>query len=68
MLLEIGNGGNAALQQIDVSKYTHTVVLDADNVLKEDFLMQVDSVLNPSMLALQTHRTAKNKNCRTQRE
>ena len=53
---------NAALQQIDVSKYTHTVVLDADNVLKEDFLIQVDSVLNPSMLALQTHRTAKNKN------
>ncbi len=42
--------------------YDIAVVLDADNVMSNDFLTQINCVFEQDFIAVQGHRTAKNKN------
>ena len=49
-----------ALNQL--TAYDHAVILDADNVMQQDFLSQVDSAINSGHKVVQGQRMAKNKN------
>lgn len=40
--------------------FTHVVILDADNLVRPDFLQQLDAVCAQGYKAIQCHRTAKN--------
>ena len=42
--------------------YDIAVILDADNVMSHDFLHQINSIFEQNFIAVQGHRTAKNKN------
>ncbi len=42
--------------------YDLAVILDADNVMSYDFLHQINSIFEQNFVAVQGHRTAKNKN------
>lgn len=53
---------NAALSFINSNIYTHTIVLDADNIMDQEYLHKVDAFLTEDMKAVQTHRMAKNQN------
>ncbi|GAB4317827.1 MAG: glycosyltransferase family 2 protein [Bacteroidales bacterium] len=50
---------NKALEQLDTS-YDLVVILDADNVMEHRFLEKVNSRFTTDVVALQTHRVAKN--------
>ena len=49
-----------ALDQL--SAYDYAVILDADNVMQQDFLSQLDSAINAGHKVVQGQRMAKNKN------
>ena len=51
---------NAALKTIDSSKFDLAVILDADNVMKDDFLSRVNARFEEGIVALQGRRAAKN--------
>jgi len=42
------------------SRYDYAVILDADNIVRPDFLCQLDTVCRHGHSAIQCHRTAKN--------
>ena len=50
-----------ALQQIQ-TEYDYIVILDADNVVEQDFLAKLNDVCNKGYDAIQCHRCAKNSN------
>ena len=50
-----------ALQQIQ-GEYDYVVILDADNVVEQDFLAKLNEVCNKGYDAIQCHRCAKNSN------
>ena len=50
-----------ALQQI-TAEYDYIVILDADNVVEQDFLAKLNDVCNKGYDAIQCHRCAKNSN------
>jgi len=52
---------NKAMEQI-VSHYDIAVILDADNVMAEDFLTKINGAFELNYLAVQGHRAAKNMN------
>ncbi len=52
---------NEALHRIDKT-YDYALVLDADNVMKRDFLKKINAAFNRGCLAVQGHRKAKNMN------
>lgn len=52
---------NSGLQAIQ-KKYDAVVILDADNIMVDDFLAKVASRFNRGSFAIQGHRTAKNTN------
>jgi cellulose synthase/poly-beta-1,6-N-acetylglucosamine synthase-like glycosyltransferase len=51
---------NAVLKCINRHVYTHTIVLDADNVMRRDYLREVDKYISKEDLVVQTHRMAMN--------
>lgn len=51
---------NVALNTIDTSRFDIAVVLDADNVMKNDFLSRVNARFEENIIALQGRRAAKN--------
>jgi cellulose synthase/poly-beta-1,6-N-acetylglucosamine synthase-like glycosyltransferase len=54
---------NAALNQLDENQYDYALVLDADNIMKPDFLRKIHSVISVKGIgAVQGHRVAKNMN------
>lgn len=52
---------NAALEQIGGKGYDYAMILDADNIMKAGCLEQVNAAFESGCLAVQCHRTAKNK-------
>lgn len=52
---------NKALEEVR-GNYDFVFILDVDNVMGEDCLLKVNDTLNSGFLAVQAHRTAKNKN------
>lgn len=52
---------NAAMQQLD-APYEIAVVLDADNIMADDFLAKINAAFENGYRAVQGHRTAKNIN------
>ena len=52
---------NKAMEQLG-DKYEIAVVLDADNVMKGDFLSRINAAFDKNCMAVQGHRTAKNMN------
>lgn len=53
---------NFAIQTLPDAKYDYAVILDADNVMKYDFLETINSSLTPSIKAMQGQRQPKNQN------
>ncbi|MBK9290626.1 MAG: glycosyltransferase [Bacteroidetes bacterium] len=53
---------NYALKQLDESRYDAVCILDADNLMAEDFLLKMNEVLSAGHVAVQGHRIAKNLN------
>ncbi len=51
---------NMALKTIDASKFDIAVILDADNVMKTDFLSRVNARFEENIVVLQGRRAAKN--------
>ncbi|HYJ39098.1 MAG TPA: glycosyltransferase family 2 protein [Chitinophagaceae bacterium] len=51
---------NAALNRIDSSQFEIAMILDADNIMKEDCLESVNAAFQKGVKALQCHRMAKN--------
>ena len=51
---------NKALSQI--GNYDNIVILDADNIMGRDFLLKMNEKLQAGAVAVQGHRTAKNRN------
>jgi cellulose synthase/poly-beta-1,6-N-acetylglucosamine synthase-like glycosyltransferase len=51
---------NVALKTIDASQFDIAVILDADNVMKTDFLSRVNARFEENIVALQGRRAAKN--------
>ena len=51
---------NKALNTLDLEGFTHVLILDADNVMKSNFLQTIDSYPDNVLMAAQAHRTAKN--------
>lgn len=52
---------NYALQNLD-NDYDIACILDADNIMEDDFLLRVNDAYNRGFTAIQGHRTAKNLN------
>ena len=52
---------NRAMEQLD-DKYDIAVILDADNIMANDFLTKINIAFESDFLAVQGHRTAKNMN------
>lgn len=52
---------NAALTQIAGKGFDYVMILDADNIMKSGCLEQVNAAFESGCLAVQCHRTAKNK-------
>jgi cellulose synthase/poly-beta-1,6-N-acetylglucosamine synthase-like glycosyltransferase len=54
---------NVALNQLDENLYDYALVLDADNIMKADFIRKLNSVISVKGIgAVQGHRVAKNMN------
>lgn len=54
---------NVALSQLDENAYDYALVLDADNIMKADFIRKLNSVISVKGIgAVQGHRVAKNMN------
>jgi cellulose synthase/poly-beta-1,6-N-acetylglucosamine synthase-like glycosyltransferase len=51
---------NAALNKIDGERFDIVMILDADNVMKEECLESVNAAFEEGALAVQCHRAAKN--------
>ncbi len=53
---------NYALRHLPESVYDSVCILDADNLMAEDFLLKMNEALSSGYLAVQGHRVAKNLN------
>ena len=53
---------NLAIDHLPTDKYDSVVILDADNIVKPDFLYTLNNVFDSGIRAIQAHRTAKNRN------
>ena len=53
---------NFAIDNLDPNKYDIVVILDADNLVEPDFLNEINKTFEAGIKAVQTHRTAKNRN------
>lgn len=53
---------NFALRQLPDNKYDAVVILDADNIMENDFLSKINESFNQGFLVIQGHRVAKNTN------
>jgi cellulose synthase/poly-beta-1,6-N-acetylglucosamine synthase-like glycosyltransferase len=53
---------NFAIQTLPDAKYDYAVILDADNVMKYDFIETINNTLTPSIKAIQGQRQPKNQN------
>lgn len=53
---------NEALKHIHSSEFSHTVILDADNIMDHEFFEKLEAYPNSKLRAAQVHRTAKNQN------
>src|SRR5439155_11652965 len=56
-----GKAINTALNTL-TEEFDYIMILDADNNMEDDCLYQMNEVLQSGILAVQGHRTAKNKN------
>jgi cellulose synthase/poly-beta-1,6-N-acetylglucosamine synthase-like glycosyltransferase len=55
---------NFALRNLPDNKYDAVVILDGDNLMKDDFLLKVNASFDEGFVAIQGHRIAKNTNTR----
>lgn len=55
---------NYALRNLPDNKYDAVVILDADNLMKDDFLLKINASFDNGFVAIQGHRIAKNTNTR----
>ena len=53
---------NFAINHFKRDEFDAVVILDADNVVDSNFLSEVNKVIDADVQAIQTHRTAKNRN------
>lgn len=53
---------NFAISSLDKAQYDSVVIMDADNIVGPDFLSEINKAVDAGMKAIQTHRTAKNRN------
>lgn len=53
---------NHALRHLDEEKYDAVCILDADNLMADDFLLKMNRALHAGFVAVQGHRIAKNLN------
>ncbi len=53
---------NAALDKLPENRYDLAVILDADNIMKPNFLSKINQVFTTSVKVVQGHRIAKNMN------
>lgn len=53
---------NFAMNHFQRDKFDVVLILDADNVVDTDFLQEINKVFDAGVQAIQTHRTAKNRN------
>lgn len=53
---------NFAISHFDRTQFDAVVILDADNIVEPDFLTEINRVFDAGVKAIQTHRTAKNRN------
>lgn len=53
---------NLAMDTLPRDKFDAVVILDADNIVEPDFLQEINKVIDAGVLAVQAHRTAKNRN------
>ena len=51
---------NAVLKYVNEETFSHVIVLDADNIMSENYLCLVDAYLGTEVQVLQTQRQAKN--------
>ncbi len=56
---------NLAMDELKGSDYELVVILDADNVVQENFLEEINNAYHAGIKAIQTHRRAKNLNTDT---
>lgn len=53
---------NLAVNSLGPTQYDVVVILDADNIVEPDFLSEINKTFEAGIQAVQTHRTAKNRN------
>lgn len=53
---------NFAINHFKREEFDAVIILDADNVVDSNFLSEVNKVIDADVQAIQTHRTAKNRN------
>ena len=53
---------NFAMDSLDASNYDIVIILDADNVVENNFLHEINNTFEAGVKAVQAHRTAKNRN------
>lgn len=53
---------NFALDNLDDKKYDGVIIMDADNVVEQDFLTNMNNAFASGLKAIQAHRAAKNQN------
>ena len=53
---------NLAMDSLGSDSYDIVVILDADNIVETDFLTEINKAFDAGIQAVQTHRTAKNRN------
>lgn len=53
---------NFAISSLDKAQYDSVVIMDADNIVGPDFLSEINKAVDAGIKAIQTHRTAKNRN------
>lgn len=53
---------NFAISSLGKAQYDSVVIMDADNIVGPDFLSEINKAVDAGIKAIQTHRTAKNRN------
>ncbi len=53
---------NFAMDKLDASRYDIVIILDADNMVENNFLHEINNAFEGGVKAVQAHRTAKNRN------
>lgn len=53
---------NLAVDSLPPDKFDAVIILDADNIVDTNFLQEINKAMDAGVMAIQTHRTAKNRN------